>query len=350
MRIGIPTESKVREGRVGLIPDAVGALVALGHPVYIEAGAGVLSGFSDSDYSQLGGILVPDAAALYGQAELIVKVKEPTQQDLSLLKQHHTLFCYLHLAAAPQLSQVLQQIGLTAVAFETVESQGKLPLLAPMSDIAGRLAVQIGAHLLHAPAGGKGILLGGLAGCQRGKVVILGGGVAGYNAAKIAVGLGAEVVVFERKRDRQEMLLTLGENITTLYPFPALLAQQVVAADLLIGAVLLTGQKAPRLVSHAWVKKMEPGSVIVDIAIDQGGCIETIRPTDYLNPTYLVDGVIHFGVTNMPGAVPKTASLALSAALLPYVEKMAHSDWEKDPELKGAINIKQGKIVHAALL
>ena len=350
MRVGIPKEIKTLEGRVALVPDAVAELIKQGHEVCVETQAGVLSGYNDEAYRAAGAKIAVDAASLYGGSELIVKVKEPQVPELKLLRADHTLFSYLHLAADPALLSALQNIGLTAVAFETVEtSMGLLPLLAPMSDIAGRVAVQVGAHLLHRPAGGKGLLLGGLPAAERGKVVILGAGVAGGNAALLAAAMGAEVTVFDRDRTKLERMRALGNNVTGLYPYHDALTDAVERADLLIGAVLVTGARTPHLVSAATVKRMQAGSVIIDISVDQGGCIETTRPTTYASPTFVWEGVTHFGVTNMPGAVPRSASQALSAALLPYVIKILSPAWEENDELAAGINVKSGEIVHPAL-
>jgi len=350
MQIGIPREIKPLEGRVALIPAAAGELVAAGHEVYIEQGAGVLSGYEDSDYQAVGVKIATDAAALYEKGQLIVKVKEPIAADLALLREDHILFSFLHLAAEPELLQRLQTLGLTAIAFETVtDSAGHLPLLAPMSDIAGRLATQIGTTLLQRPHGGKGLLLGGLPAAERGRVVILGGGVAGGAAATVAAALGAEVCIFDVQRQRLEILRALGNNVTALYPYPDQVAREVARADLLIGAVLKTGEKAPHLVSAEQVRTMTAGSVIVDIAVDQGGCIETTRPTTYVHPTYQINDVVHFAVTNMPGAVPRSASQALSAVLTPYVRALASPDWRQHPGLVQGINIEGGKVCHPAL-
>jgi len=307
MRIGIPREIKPLEGRVGLIPAAAAELVKQGHELFIEQGAGKLSGYSDEQYSALGTKLRPDAVSLYEIAEMIVKVKEPVEPEIGLLRKDHLLFSYLHLAAEPELTQKLLDIGLTGVAFETVEENHQLPLLAPMSDIAGRLATQIGTTLLHQPNGGKGILLGGLAAATRGRVVILGGGVAGGGAATLAASMGAEVVVFDKDRAKLEQMRALGPNVTALYAYSDLIAEAVVRADLLVGAVLIPGAKTPHVVSQEMVKSMENGSVVIDIAVDQGGCIETTRATNYQAPTFVWEGVVHFGVTNMPGAVPRSA-------------------------------------------
>jgi alanine dehydrogenase len=349
MRIGIPKEVKIREGRVALIPPAAGELARAGHEVLVQAGAGVLSGYPDEDYRRVGAAIVPDAAALYGRAELVVKVKEPVAAEYPLLRKEHMLFSYLHLAAVPELARVLVERGLTAVAFETVEEGGKLPLLAPMSDIAGRLAIQIGATLLHGYNGGRGILLGGLPAAERGHVVVLGAGVAGGNAAAAATALGANVTVLAPHRESLERMHALGPNVTALPSYPLLIAEAVRTADLLVGAVLIPGAKAPRIVTTDMVKTMRPGSVIIDISVDQGGCIETTRPTDYDHPTYVEHGVIHFGVTNMPGAVPRTASQALSTSILPYVLKLASGKGVDDPALAKGVNVAGGGIVHPAV-
>lgn len=351
MKIGIPKEIKPLEGRVALTPDACATLVHAGHAVFVEQGAGTLSGFGDDAYRAAGATLCADAAATYGTAELVVKVKEPVAGDLAHLRTEHRLFCFLHLAPEPELTRRLLAIGLTAIAFETVETDsGELPLLAPMSDVAGRLATQIGAHLLHRPQGGKGLLLGGLPGVGRGRVVVLGAGHAGGNAAAMAAAIGAEVTVFDLRRDRLAAMRALGNNVTSLYPYPDLVRTRIAAADLLIGAVLRTGSRAPHVVTRGMVASMEPGSVIVDISVDQGGCVETTRPTTYADPTYVEEGVVHFCVTNMPGAVPHSSSHAMSAALLPYVLQLAQAGWEDNAELRRGINVRAGELVHPALL
>jgi alanine dehydrogenase len=350
MKIAIPKEIKTLEGRVGLIPSYCADLVQMGHEVFIQSGAGQLSGYEDSDYQQAGVQILADAESLYEQGELIVKVKEPVSGDLALLKSHHLLFCYLHLAANVKLTQKLCEIGLTAVAFETVtDSLGQLPLLAPMSEIAGRLATQIGTHLLHQPQGGRGVLLGGLPITDKGHVVILGAGHAGSAAALLASCMGANVTVFDKNDQRIDVMTQAAENITGLYAEPEVIAKTLIEADLVIGAVLLPGAHAPRVVTDTMVKSMPSGSVIIDISVDQGGCFETIRPTDYQNPTYTKFDVIHFGVTNMPGAVPRTASQALSAVISPYVQRLCEADWDKADDLKEGINIRAGKIVNPAV-
>lgn len=351
MRIGIPKEVKTLEGRVVLIPAAAAELVKHGHDVFIQSTAGVMSGYSDEDYDAVGVSIVPDAKSLYESAQLIVKVKEPQQSDLQYLGKEHVLFSYLHLAAEIELMKKLQNTGLTAVAFETVEESNprSLPLLAPMSDIAGRIATQVGTQLLYHPQGGKGILLGGLPAVERGKVVVLGGGVAGGNAATVAAGLGANVTVFDRNRDKLAAMRHLGPNVTGLYPFSHLIKKEVLEADLVIGAVLVTGERAPHLVDADTVRNMQDGSVIIDISVDQGGCIETTRPTNYESPTFVWEGVVHFGVTNMPGAVPRSASQALSAALIPYVLQLAEHGAHSTPALEAGINVEGGEIIHPAL-
>lgn len=349
MKIGIPKEIKTLEARVGLIPAACSALVADGHEVFIEANAGELSGYPDSDYTRLGVNILPDADSLYEKAEMIIKVKEPIGPELDRLQPHHLLFSYLHLAAEEDLTNELLDIGLTGVAFETVEENGLLPLLAPMSDIAGRLSAQIGTNLLHRPQGGKGLLLGGLPGADRGHVVIVGGGVAGGNAAILAAASGARVTVFDRNRLKQEKLRAIGPNVTALYPFPELLEHAVSDADLIVGAVLITGEKAPHIISRDMLKNMQDGGVVIDISVDQGGCIETTRPTNYEAPTYVEEGIVHFAVTNMPGAVPRSASQALSASVLPYAQKLARPNWRDNAALLKGINVEDGKLVHPAL-
>lgn len=351
MRIGIPSETKTLEGRVALVPYACGDLVKAGHEVFIQAGAGDKSGFCDEDFSKVGVKVVPNAEALFEKAQLVVKVKEPIAGDLSHLKSHHRLFCYLHLAAEPKLTEALSNIGLTAVAFETVEEAGgQLPLLAPMSIIAGKIAVQVGTHLLHQPQGGRGVLLGGLGAAERGHVVVLGAGAAGGHATRLAAAGGARVTVFDKRPDRLEAMMAVGPNVSALYPYAEAVADAVSHADLVIGAVLVTGAKAPHVVTRSMIAGMEKGAVVVDISVDQGGCFETTRPTTYQEPTYVVDEVTHFAVTNMPGAVPRTSSQALSAAILPYVFKMAHDDWRDDVALAKGINVEGGSVVHPALL
>ncbi|MBO9663114.1 alanine dehydrogenase [Dokdonella sp.] len=351
MRIGVPSETKTLEGRVALVPAACGDLVSRGHEVYVQAGAGIKSGFKDEDFERVGVKIAATAKKLYEAGELIVKVKEPIAGDLKLLRKDHLLFCYLHLAAEPKLTQRLLEIGLTGVAFESVEdTDGTLPLLAPMSIIAGRIATQVGTHLLHQPEGGKGKLLGGLPSTERGKVIVFGAGAAGRNSAELAAAGGANVIVFEKRQDRLREMMNLAPNVTALYPYEETVAREIKNADLVIGAVLIPSAKAPRVVTREMVKSMEPGSVLVDISIDQGGCFETSKATTWAEPTYVVDGVTHFCVTNMPGAVPQTSSQAICAAILPYVNRLASDkNWKKFEPLKKGINVEGGKIVHPAL-
>lgn len=351
MRIGVPREIKTLEGRVALVPAAAGDLVKRGHEVWLEHDAGVRSGFDDQAYRALGVQIAADAAELYARGQLIVKVKEPVQGDLQHLRADHLLFCYLHLAAEPALTRALRDIGLTAIAFETVElADGELPLLAPMSVIAGKIGVQVGTHLLHQPMGGKGKLLGGLASTERGKVVVFGAGKAGGAAAGLAAAAGANVTVFEMRQDRMDDMMRLGANVTALYPYHDDVAREVANADLVIGAVLVTGARAPHVMSKAMLADMQPGSVLVDIAIDQGGCFETSRPTTWQDPTYVEDGITHFCVTNMPGAVPQTSSQAICAAILPWVAKLASGEgWRQHPALLRGVNIEAGKLLHPAL-
>jgi alanine dehydrogenase len=349
MKIGIPVEIKPFEQRVALLPAAVTVLTASGHSVFLQAGAGAGSGYDDMAYVAAGAKIVNDAETLYGEAELIVKVKEPIAAEYAYLREDHILFSYLHLAANPELAEKLQEIGLTALAFETVMVDNTLPLLAPMSDVAGRIAVQTGATLLYATHGGKGLLLGGLPAAERGKVVIVGAGNAGANAAIVAQNLGATVTVFDRKREKQAKMRQLGGNVSGLYPYPDTVATAVEEADLVIGAVLVPGARTPHLISRDMVASMAPGSVIVDISVDQGGCVETTKATDYSAPTYIEEEVVHFAVTNMPAAVPRSASQALSAELLPYVKQLLEEGIVKGGSLSSGVNVEHGRIVHPAV-
>lgn len=350
MRIGVPREIKMMEGRVGLIPEACRELLDQGYEVFIESGAGEAAGYADESYRELGVEICDNAARLYETAQLVVKVKEPVGPELDLLRRDHFLFCYLHLAASEPLTKRLCEIGLTAIAFETVQDDhGRLPLLAPMSDVAGRIAAQVGCHLLYRPEGGKGLLLGGIAGIERGRVTVLGAGHAGEQAVRVAAALGAQVTVFDLKPDRLEAMRRIGANVTPLYPYAQRIVRELRETDLLIGAVLVPGARAPRLVSRDMVAQMAAGSVIVDIAVDQGGCIETIRATDWSSPTYLQEGVLHFGVANMPGAVPRSSAQALSAAITPHVSRIAAGDWEQSTVLAQGVNVRRGRLMHPAL-
>jgi alanine dehydrogenase len=348
MKIGIPKEIKPLEGRVGLVPEACGELIKAGHRVMLEQGAGRASGYQDRIYREAGVEIVSDAQSLYEQAELVIKVKEPYGNEPELLREGQLLFCFLHLAADEGLTRRLLKSGVTGIAFETVADRGGLPILAPMSDIAGRIAVQNGTTLLHHQHGGRGILLGGLPAAERGHVVILGAGQAGGNAAQLAAASGARVTVFDRLREKMGTMRELGDNVTALYPYHDAISEAVADADLLIGAVLIPGARAPHVISRQQISSMKAGSVVVDISVDQGGCIETTRPTTYEAPTYQVDGVTHFCVTNMPGAVPRSASQALSAAMMPYLKRLLEG-WRDDPCLKAAVNLSEGELIYPAL-
>lgn len=353
MQIGLPKEIKDQEFRVGLTPANVQSLCQQGHQVVVEYGAGTGAGFSDDDYSQAGAKLVDDAAIAWGQA-MVVKVKEPQPAEYEFFRKDLLLFTYLHLAAEPELTKALLESRIHAIAYETVSTaDGKLPLLTPMSVIAGRLSVQFGARYLERQQGGRGVLLGGVPGVSPGRVVILGGGVVGTEAAKIAVGMGARVQIIDINVERLAFLENLfGSRVELLYSTPAQIEATVPEADLLVGAVLVPGRKAPTLVNQALVAKMKPGSVIIDVAVDQGGCIETLRPTSHSEPTYVEAGVVHFGVPNMPGAVPWTATQALNNATLPYVMKLAKDGLDalsKDEALQQGLNVADGKLVHPAI-
>ncbi len=353
MEIGVPKETKDREFRVGLSPSSVRVLRENGHAVYVETNAGAEAGFTDEDYIQAGAAIVPSAKEAWNR-ELVVKVKEPLQPEYQFLQKGQILFTYLHLAADRTLTEHLIDCGVCAIAYETVELPDKrLPLLTPMSIIAGRLAVQFGARYLERQQGGRGVLLGGVPGVMPGKVVILGGGVVGTEAAKIAVGMGAQVHIFDISVDRLAYLETLfGSRVQLLYSESLHIEEIVPQADLLIGAVLVPGRRAPILVPRRLVQRMHPGSVIVDVAVDQGGCVETLRPTSHTNPTYIEEGVVHYGVPNMPGAVPWTATQALNNSTLPYVLKLADRGLgalKLDSALAGGLNVKDRRLVHPAV-
>jgi alanine dehydrogenase len=323
--VGVPKEVKVREYRVGMVPATVRALVEQGHDVLLETQAGVGSGIGDADYQRVGGRIVPSADEVWRQSEMVVKVKEPVASEYEKIRSGQIIYTYFHLAAVPELAKVLIEKKVSAVAYETIQLPDRsLPLLRPMSEVAGRMSIGVGARCLEKEKGGKGILLGGVPGVRRGRVAILGGGVVGTNAAKIAVGLGAEVTILDVNLTQLAYLddVFLG-RISTLASDSENIARCVREADLVVGAVLVPGRRAPQLVSEALVKEMSPGSVVVDVAVDQGGCIETCRPTTHENPTYIEHGVVHYGVTNMPGAVPHTSTFALTQATAPYALKIA---------------------------
>lgn len=353
MRIGVPTETKDQEFRVGLSPNAVRVLADRGHQVRVETGAGVGSGFDDQEYQDAGATLVTTAAQAWAQ-ELIVKVKEPLEPEYGFLRTDQILFTYLHLAASRTLTKTLMASGTAAIAYETVETlDRKLPLLSPMSIIAGRLSVQFGARFLERQQGGRGVLLGGVPGVLPGQVVILGGGVVGTESAKMAIGLGAQVTLLDVNVDRLAYLESIfGSRVSLLYSSVGSIESAVRSADLLIGAVLVPGRKAPILVKESLVKEMRSGSVIIDVAVDQGGCIETLRPTSHTYPTYTHCGVVHYGVPNMPGAVPWTATQALNNSTLPYVIRLADAGLDAvnhDPALALGLNVLEGKLIHAAV-
>jgi alanine dehydrogenase len=355
MRIGVPKEVKTQEYRVGLIPGSVRELTHRGHEVVVETAAGAGIGFADAAYEAAGARILADAAAVWAEADLIVKVKEPQPGETPLLRPGQMLFTYLHLAAEPALTEALLRSGAIAIAYETVtDTRGGLPLLAPMSEVAGRMAVQVGAHCLEKEQGGLGVLLGGVPGVPAAKVVILGGGVAGTNAARMAMGMEAWVTVIDRALTRlYELDLQFGAQLHTLYSTMENIEREVAAADLVIGAVLVPGAAAPKLVSHELVRRMRPGSVIVDVAIDQGGCVETSRPTTHAAPTYVAEGVVHYCVTNMPGAVARTSTVALNNATLPFVLTLADHGWRRalaaDPHFGHGLNICEGLVVYPAV-
>jgi alanine dehydrogenase len=331
MRIGVPKEIKTNENRIAVVPGGAEALVAAGHSVLVERGAGSGSGFSDDDYATVGAQIAPDAAAVWRDAEMILKVKEPIEPEWSHMRKGQVIFTYFHFAADERLTRAHMRSGATCIAYETVElPTGELPLLTPMSEVAGRMAVQEGAKYLEKLYGGRGVLLGGVPGVAPAKVVILGGGIVGINAAKMAAGFGAKVVILDVSLERLRYLSdVMPANVQLIYSNRSNILEQIETADLVIGAVLITGAKAPKLVRRADLKRMQPGSVIVDVAIDQGGCVETIKATTHENPTYVVDGVIHYGVANMPGGVPRTSTLALTNATLPYALQLANKGWKQ---------------------
>ncbi|MGE5657514.1 MAG: alanine dehydrogenase [Actinomycetota bacterium] len=353
MEIGVPKEIKDREFRVGLSPTSVRVCSENGHTVFVETGAGAGAGFTDADYIQAGAKIVSGPEAAWNR-DLVVKVKEPLPAEYGLIQKGQLLFTYLHLAADRTLTEHLIDSGVQAIAYETVElPDKKLPLLTPMSIIAGRLAVQFGARFLERQQGGRGVLLGGVPGVKPGKVVILGGGIVGTEAARIAVGMGAQVQILDVNVERLAYLETLfGSRVEYLYSNPSQIEATVPDTDLLIGAVLVLAKKAPILVNRTFVRKMRPGSVIIDVAVDQGGCVETLRPTSHTNPTYIEEGVVHYGVPNMPGAVPWTATQALNNSTLPYVLQLANDGikaLEINPVLRKGLNVQNHQLVHPAV-
>lgn len=354
MRIGVPTEIKQEEHRVALTPAGVRELTAAGHEVVVQAGAGLGSAIENAEYVAQGAELLPDAEAVFAAAEMVVKVKEPQALEVALLEPGHILFTYLHLAPDPELTQGLVASGATCIAYETItDATGRLPLLAPMSEVAGKLASQAGAFMLERPLGGRGLLLGGVAGVGKGRVLVIGGGVVGQNAAAVALGLGAEVTIFDRSLDRlRELDLAFGGRVSTCYASSLAVEEALPEADLVIGAVLVQGAKAPHVVTRAQLGLMKAGAVMVDVSIDQGGCFETSHATTHSEPTYEVDGISHYCVANMPGAVPITSTQALTNATLPYVIRLASEGLAAlaaDPGFESGLNVAGGQVTHASV-
>src|SRR5688500_8524364 len=355
MKIGVPKEIKTNENRIALVPAGAEALVAAGHSVVIEKGAGEGSGFPDGAYTSVGAKIGADADAVWREADMIMKVKEPIATEWPRMRSKQVIFTYFHFAADEKLTQAHIKSGAVCIAYETVELPSReLPLLTPMSEVAGRMAVQEGAKYLEKLYGGRGVLLGGVPGVPPAKVVILGGGVVGINAAKMAAGMGAKVTVLDLSLERLRYLAdVMPANVTLIYSNRHNILEQISTADLVVGAVLIPGAVAPRLVRREDLKTMQPGSVIVDVAIDQGGCVETIKATTHENPTYVVDGVIHYGVANMPGGVPRTSTLALTNATFPYALRLANLGWKRaltdSLPLRKGLNVIDGQVVYPAV-
>lgn len=355
MRIGVPTEIKTDEYRVALTPAGVRELTASGHEVVVQTGAGDGSTIADKDYLAQGATLVPDAEQVFAQADLVVKVKEPQPSEIAMLEARHVLFTYLHLAPDPVLTQGLLRSGATCIAYETVvDEAGRLPLLSPMSEVAGRLATQAGAAMLERPRGGAGLLLGGVPGVICGRVMIIGGGVVGENAARVAIGLGAEVHIYDRSLERlRELDRIFGGRAGTRYASALEIEVGLTEADLVVGAVLVSGAKAPHVITRPQLQQMKRRAVIVDVSIDQGGCFETSRPTTHSSPTYVVDGVVHYCVANMPGAVPATSTSALTNATMPYVMRLSNQGMRAalsdDAGFAAGLNIAGGNLTNAAV-
>jgi alanine dehydrogenase len=355
MKIGVPKEIKTNENRIALVPAGAETLIGAGHSVLVEAGAGVGSGFSDDDFTCVGATIAPDADTVWRESEMIMKVKEPIKVEWPRMRRGQLVFTYFHFAADEELTRAHIASGATCVAYETVELPTReLPLLTPMSEVAGRMAVQEGAKYLEKLYGGRGVLLGGVPGVAPAKVVILGGGIVGINAAKMAAGLGAKVVILDISLERLRYLSdVMPGNVQLIHSNRHNILEQITSADLVIGGVLIPGAKAPKLIRRADLSVMRPGSVIVDVAIDQGGCVETIHATTHENPTYVVDGVIHYGVANMPGGVPRTSTLALTNATLPYALQLANKGWKRalreNPALLKGLNVTDGKVTYAGV-
>lgn len=355
MHIGVPKEIKNHEYRVGMTPAGAREAVAHGHRVSIQRGAGASIGFSDEQYADAGARIAATAAEVFTDADLIVKVKEPQPDECAMMRKGQMLFTYLHLAPDPQQAQLLISSGCTAIAYETVtDARGRLPLLAPMSEVAGRLAPQMGAFALTKAVGGAGVLMGGVPGVLPARVTVIGGGVVGENAAKVALGMGAEVTLIDSDKPRlQELDRVYGPRLKTLHASADAIEQAVADSDMVIGAVLVPGATAPKLVSRAMLKRMRKGSALVDVSIDQGGCFETSRPTTHTDPIYVVDGIVHYCVANMPGAVARTATLALTAVTLPFALTLADKGWRRacsaDSHLADGLNVHEGRIAHRAV-
>jgi alanine dehydrogenase len=355
MLIGVPKEIKNHEYRVGMTPTSVKEAVRHGHEVWVQADAGSGIGAGDADYARAGGKIIPTAEEIFAKADMIVKVKEPQAVERKMLRPGQILYTYLHLAPDPEQTKDLVNSGAICIAYETVTSaRGGLPLLAPMSQVAGRMSVQSGAHCLEKAQGGRGVLLGGVPGVAPGKVVILGGGVVGTNAAVVALGMGADVTILEKNTDRMEELVArFGTSIKTIYSTQGAVEDECAAADLVIGGVLIPGAAAPKLVTRAMLKDWKPGSVLVDVAIDQGGCAETSKATTHADPTYVVDNVIHYCVANMPGGVARTSTYALNNVTLPFALAIANKGWKKaladDAHLRNGLNVAFGKVTYKAV-
>jgi alanine dehydrogenase len=355
MKIGVPSEIKTDEYRIAITPAGVRELTSRGHDVLIQSGGGEGSAMSDEQFSAQGARIVPDAESVFAEAELVLKVKEPQAEEVGLLREGQTLFTYLHLAAEPELAQGLIASGARCIAYETVvDAEGRLPLLAPMSEVAGKIATQAGAFMLEKPLGGRGILLGGVPGVAAATVLVIGGGVVGMNAAFIAIGMQADVFTFDRSIDRlRDLEVAFAGRASTVYSSTLAIEEMLPQADLVIGAVLLPGGRAPRVVTREQLKLMKPHAVLVDVSIDQGGCFETSRPTTHSDPTYEVDGITHYCVTNMPGAVPITSTYALTNATLPYVIELAERGiddaLESNAGLRAGLNVQGGEITHPAV-
>jgi len=355
MLIGVPKEIKNHEYRVGLTPSGARELVAHGHKVLVQSQAGLGIGFADEQYLQAGATIVSQPEEIFARAEMIIKVKEPQPAECRMLRPGQLLFTYLHLAPDPEQAQLLLESGAVAIAYETVtDERGGLPLLAPMSEVAGRMAVQAGAHALEKAQGGRGVLLGGVPGVAPARVVVLGGGVVGLNAARMALGLGADVTLLDKSLARlKEIDMLFGSGIKTLMSNSSNIEEAVRDADLIVGAVLVPGAAAPKLLNRAMLKQLRAGAVLVDVAIDQGGCFETSRPTTHQHPTYIVDGIVHYCVANMPGGVARTATMALTNATLPYALELADKGWPQalhdNVHLRHGLNICCGKVTYAAV-